>query len=118
MRRWLAELAGMPAPGLIGGLNAPLARRFALRSGANEERIRDAIAELPDMLDHVDRLIASGVIGLPDPSAADFQIGSSVRVVLAFPGLHPMAERRPARDLALRLFPRYPEPIPAALPLA
>jgi len=70
------------------------------------------------MLDHADGLIASGVVGSPHPNAADFQIGSSVRVVTAFPGLRPMAERRAAGELALRLFPRYPEPIPATLPLA
>ena len=118
VRRWLAELASVPAPGLTGALNAPLARRFARGSGADERRVRDAITQLSSMLDHVDGLIASGTIGSPDPNAADFQIGSSVRVVTAFPGLRPIAERRPASELALRLFPRYPEPIPAALPLA
>jgi len=90
VRRWLAELAGVPAPGLIGALNAPLARCFARRSGADERRVRDAIAQLSSMLDHADGLIASGVVGSPHPNAADFQIGSSVRVVTAFPGLRPM----------------------------
>ena len=118
VRRWLGELSGFPVPGLAGALNAPLARSFARRSGADETRVRDDIAHLPSMLDRVDRLIESGVIGSAAPNAADFQIGSSVRVLMTFSQLRPLAAGRPAGELALRLFPRYPEPIPAALPLA
>ncbi|CAA9501015.1 MAG: hypothetical protein AVDCRST_MAG17-1378 [uncultured Solirubrobacterales bacterium] len=118
VRRWLGELSGVPAPGLAGALNAPLARSFAKRSGADEARVRDDIGRLPSMLDRVDRLIESGVIGSDAPNAADFQIGSSVRVLMTFPQLRPLAEGRPAGEMALRLFRRYAEPIPAALPLA
>ena len=118
VRRWLAERSGVPAPGLVGQLNASLARSFAKRSGADEGRVRDDVAHLPGTLDHVDRLIESRVIGSSAPNAADFQIGSSVRVLMAFSQLRPLAEGRPAGELALRLFPRYPEPIPAQLPVA
>jgi glutathione S-transferase len=117
VRRWLGERSGVPAPGVVGELNAPLARRFAKQSGADEARVRDDIAALRDMLAHVDRLIESGVVGSAAPNAADFQIGASLRVLLTFPQLRPIAENRPAGELALRLFPRYPEPIPAQLPL-
>jgi glutathione S-transferase len=116
VRRWLGERSGVPAPGVLGALNAPLARSFAKRSGADEVRVRDDIAGLPGRLDHVDRLIESGVIGSAAPNAADFQIGSSVRVLMNFPQLRPLAERRPAGQVALKLFPRYPGPIPAELP--
>ena len=119
VRRWLAELAGVPAPGLTGALNAPLARRFARRSGADERRVRDAIAQLPSMLDHVDRLIASGVIGSPDPNAADFQIGSSVRVVtMPAPSTQASARARSGTivstvDPHLGMFRTSPDPTPA-----
>lgn len=117
VRRWLGQLSGVPAPGLAGTLNAPLARRFARGSGADEERVREDIAQLPATLDRVDRLIESGVIGSPAPNAADFQIGSSVRLLMTFAQLRPLVEMRPSAELALRLFPRYPEPNPAELPL-
>jgi glutathione S-transferase len=117
VRRWLGELSGVPAPGLVGALNAPLARGFAKLSRADEGRVVGDIAHLPHMLDHVDSLIESGVIASSAPNAADFQIGSSVRVLMAFSQLRPMAERRPAGELALRLYPSYPEPIPASLPI-
>ena len=116
VRRWLGELSGVPAPGLVGALNAPLARGYAKLSRADEARVAGDIAQLPHMLDHVDSLIESGVIGSSAPNAADFQIGSSVRVLMAFSRLRRTAERRPAGELALRLYPSYPEPIPASLP--
>jgi glutathione S-transferase len=117
VRRWLGELAGIPAPGLIGELNAPLARRFADRSGADDERIAKDLHELPPVLDRVDRLIESGTIGSASPNAADLQIGSSLRLLMAFEQLRPVVEGRAGGALALRLFPRFPEPIPAELPV-
>jgi glutathione S-transferase len=67
-------------------------------------------------LDHIDRLIAGGVIGGDEPNAADFQIGTTVRVFLAYEDLRAQVEGRPAADLAMRLLPRYPGPIPPFLP--
>jgi hypothetical protein len=37
-------------------------------------------------------------------------------VLLAFADLHEVVAARPAARSALRLFPRYPEPIPPVLP--
>ena len=72
--------------------------------------------ELPSKLDHVDALIADGVIGAAEPNAADFQIGPTLRVMLSFEDLRPAIEGRPAADLALRLVPHWPDEIPAFLP--
>ena len=117
LRRWMgAELVGVPAPGLLGRLNAPVARAFARASGADEARVRADLAALPSLLDRVDALIAEGAIGGEEPNAADFQIASSVRVLAAFPELRPLVASRPAGQLALRLFPRYPDPVPAPMP--
>jgi glutathione S-transferase len=74
------------------------------------------LAELPGKLDHVDELIAAGTIGGPEPNAADFQIGTSVRVLFAFEDLRGQVEGRPAYDLAMRLLPDFPGPIPPSLP--
>jgi hypothetical protein len=51
-----------------------------------------------------------------EPNAADYQIATAVRVFLAYDDLRHAAAGRPAADLAARLLPSYPEPIPSALP--
>jgi glutathione S-transferase len=35
VRRWIGELSGVPAPGVAGAINAPVARWFARSSGAD-----------------------------------------------------------------------------------
>jgi glutathione S-transferase len=117
LRRWLAEeVVGIPAPGLVARVNAPVARRFARASHATDAAVRSDIANLPTTLDRVAGLIAAGTIGGDQPNAADFQIASSVRLLMAFEDLRPAVEGREAGQLAMRLFPNYPGPIPPALP--
>jgi glutathione S-transferase len=117
LRRWMArEIVGMPAPNLMAGLNTPVARVFARRVDAIDAHVRSDIEQLPALLDRVDALIAEGTIGGDDPTAADFQIGTSVRVMLAFDDLAPLAAGRPASQLAMRLLPDFPGPVPAFLP--
>jgi hypothetical protein len=83
---------------------------------ARDDAIRGDIAALPDLLAHADSLIAAGTIGGSSLNAADFQIGTSVRALLGFPDLRSLVEGRPIADLARRVLPRYPEPIPRFLP--
>lgn len=117
LRRWLAEMAGMPLPSLAASLIKPLGWYFArVVSGATDESIRAQLAALPDQLDHVERLIAAGVIGGDQPNAADFQIATSVRVLLNFPQLRPLIESRPAAELAMRIAPRFGALLPIKLP--
>ena len=117
LRRWLAgDVLRLPAPGLAAAGYGPLARLFAGMVGASDTRVRADLAELPGKLDHVDELIAAGTIGGPEPNAADFQIGTSVRVLFAFEDLRGQVEGRPAAELAMRLLPDFPGPIPPALP--
>jgi hypothetical protein len=54
--------------------------------------------------------------GGEDPNAADYQIATAVRVLLAFEDLRAAVADRPAGELAMRVLPRYPEPIPSSLP--
>jgi glutathione S-transferase len=116
-RRWVAgEIANMPAPGFYAAINMPVARWFARGSGADDETVRDDLARLPQTLDRVDELIEAGTIGGTRANAADCQIASSVRVLLEFPDLEPLVTGRPAAELARRLFPRYPGPVPVRLP--
>jgi glutathione S-transferase len=116
LRRWIAELSGIPAPDLAATLNAPLARRFARLSDASDEVVRANLQALPAMLDRVDRWIGDGTLGGAQTNAADCQIASSIRVLLAYPDLQPALAGRPCAELAERLFPSYPGPIPLPLP--
>jgi glutathione S-transferase len=116
MRVWMVRDMGMPAPQLAAGAQKPLAHWFARMAGVSDERVRADVAALPGQFDHVDRLIAEGVIGGDEPNAADFQIATTVRVFLAYDDVRPLIEGRPAAELAMRLLPRYPGPIPAFLP--
>jgi glutathione S-transferase len=117
LRLRLLEVTGMPGGPLAAGALKPVAWYYArMVSGANEESIRAELAALPAHLEHVDELIADGVIGGEQPNAADFQIGTSVRVLLNFPQLVPLIESRPAGELAKWIAPRFGRPMPIELP--
>lgn len=116
LRRQLAELSPMPAPGLQARANLPLARLFAAMIGADDVTVERDARELAGKLDHVDALIDAGVIGTDEPNAADCQIGTTVRVLLSFDDLKPVIEGRPAERLARRLLPHWPIEVPPFLP--
>jgi glutathione S-transferase len=114
MRVHMATEAGVPAPRLLGPANAPVARYFARRIGADDtERVRGIVIGIPEQLDRVDGLIADGVIGGPLPNAADFQIAPSLKVLMTYEDIAPVFEGRPAAELATRLLPTYPTSVPA-----
>ena len=81
--------------------------------GITAQRLADDLAGLPAKLDHVDALVADGVIGADEPTAADLQIGATLRVLLTVGDLRALLEDRPAGALARRWFPGYPGDIPA-----
>ena len=119
VRRWMAaDVVGMPVPGLMATVNAPVAATFARKSRATDAHVRADLDALPSLLDHVDALIDAGTIGADEPNAADFQIGASVRALAAFSDLAPWLTGRPAAQLAMRLLPDFPGPIPPVLPRA
>jgi glutathione S-transferase len=118
LRRWLAELLGLPAPGVSARLNAPVARALARKAGANDEHVRADVRSLGATLDRVDGLIADGTIGGDEPNAADFQIATTVRSLLAFEDLRDRIEGRPAAELARRIQPGFPGDVPPMLPSA
>lgn len=115
-RRWFADVATpLPAPGVTGAMLTPVVPFFVRQAGATEDRVRSDIAALPGLLDEVDRLLADGVIGGAELNAADFQIGTTVRMLLAFEDVGALIAGRPAEAHARRVQPDYPD-IPAALP--
>jgi glutathione S-transferase len=83
---------------------------------ATADACRVDLQRLPELLGHVDELIAKGVIGTDEPNAADFQIATSVRLLMAFDQLRPLIDGRPAAAFAERLAPAPGGRVPAALP--
>ena len=117
-RLWMGtEILHMPAPLVMEVLFMPVIRQMARRSHADDARARDDIARLPELLDHVDRLIADGAIGAAEPNAADFQILASVGVLRAFADLEHQLRGRPCEAAARRVYPDWPA-IPSGLPVS
>ena len=116
-RQWFADVATpLPAPAVTGWLLTPLTPVFVKLVGADDDGVRRDLATLPGLLDEVDRLLGSGVIGGAELGAADFQIAASVRMLLAMEDVGRLVAGRPAEAFARRAAPDYPA-IPAVLPL-
>lgn len=114
VRQWFADVASpFPAPKVAGALLTPVVPLFVAQAGATPQRVQADLDALPGHLDHVDALLERGVIGRDTPNAADWQIGTTVRVLLAFEDLEHLVAGRPAEALARRLVPEFPL-IPAA----
>lgn len=101
---------------LAAATSAPIAAMSARFNEATDERVRADLAELPANLDHVDALIADGVIGGPEPNAADLQIVTSLALLRSMDDVAPLLAGRPAGELATRLVPDFPGHAGPALP--
>jgi glutathione S-transferase len=75
-------------------------------------RLHDDLAGLPGKIAHVDSLADRGVIGGDTPTAADLQIGATLRVLLTIGDLRPLLDGRPAEQVARRWFPDYAGDVP------
>ena len=110
-------LGGMAGGGPLDPAGTDYAIKYVRASwkyhGLTAVKIATDLEELPAKLDHVDALVADGVIGGETPNAADFQIASTLRVFLTIGDLDELMADRPAREIALRWFPDYPGAIPA-----
>jgi glutathione S-transferase len=84
--------------------------------GATDDVCRQAIRDLPGMLDRIDAWIEDGLLGGEVLTAADFQVGTNLRLLLLFEDLAPWIEGRPAARLARRVVPVYPGRIRAVFP--
>ena len=128
--RWVAvrDMESMASflDGARLGLPPDLVKRTlpALRPVVNTQmRVSDDTARtcalaLPAQLDRVDALLAEGVIGGEQPNAADFQVATSVRLMLTADQLRDHVAARPAGEHAMRLCPDYPGRLHALLPEA
>ena len=106
---------GMPTS-VAAATAAPIIWAEKKINKATPDAVQADLAAVPGLLDHVDSLIAQGVIGGDQPNAADFQIATSVRLLMVFDQLLPLIAGRPAEALALKVAPEFNGRIPAALP--
>ncbi len=111
------SVMGVPA-GIAARLAPPFIDRGVRVNEATDEAVRSNLAALDSMLGRVDEWIATGVLDGEELSAADFQIGASVRLLLTFQDLRPLIEDRPACRLARRAVPAYAGDAPPVFPPA
>lgn len=109
-----SKLPAIPIPVLKA--IAPIATRIEMKANAaSDGTYPEDLRALPSLLDHVDTWIDEGVLGGEQPNAADLQIASSLRLLMALGDLRPLIEPRPCGALALRIFPDFPGDIPAGV---
>jgi glutathione S-transferase len=116
IRQRFVTAAGLPVPAVTSRLMFPAAQFYMRLEGGGEAAARSDAASLPRHLDHVDELIAEGVIDGEALNAADFQIAVTTRLLLNFPQLRFLVEDRPAAAHAMRVIPRFGRETPAEIP--
>jgi glutathione S-transferase len=103
---------GVPTA-LAARLVPPVALAARLVNRATDENARSDLAALPRHLDRVDELIDGGVIGGPERNVADFQIGTSISMLLTIGHTRPLIEGRPSERLARAVVPHQVGHVPA-----
>lgn len=106
---------GIPAT-LAAAMSPPVIRLAARLNSADDEHLRRDLGALPASLDRVDRLLAQGVIGGEEPNVADYQVATSVRLLLTMEDLRGWIERRPAGAHAKAVVPRFPGSVGRVFP--
>ena len=93
----------------------PVVRLDAALNGVNTATARAALASLPAMLDRTDDWIARGDLATAPPTAADYQVAGSVRLLLTVADLTELFGHRPVAELARRLIPDLPGHVPSGV---
>ena len=115
--RWRPESLGTYAGGEpLDPKGVDFALRFLHASWGyhriTAERLAEDLQALPGLLDRADSYAQEGVIRGEEPTAADLQIGASIRVLLTVGDLGPLLDGRPVAEIAMRWFSEYPGEIP------
>ena len=107
---------GLPT-GLAVATAAPVVALSARLNRASDRSAKRDLKALPRLLDRVDELVGSGVLGGDGtPNAADCQIAPTVRLLLCFDDLRPAVEQRPAGRHAMSVIRRFEGRIPRVFP--
>jgi glutathione S-transferase len=111
------QMGSFGGAGVLDPAGTDFAMRFLRAAwkyhGITAVRLAEDLAGLPAKIDHVDRLAEEGVVGGDEPTAADLQLGATLRVLLTLGDVRPLLEGRPAEAIARRWFPDYPGDVPA-----
>jgi glutathione S-transferase len=111
-----SEGADLPVPVRIAALGGAAVAAAEVRlNEASDANARADLINLPFHLDRVDRWCEEGVLAGEDVSAADLQIGASLRLLLTLGDVAPFIEGRPAGTLARAQFPAYPGHVPSGV---
>jgi glutathione S-transferase len=98
---------------------APVIIKIIARGhGAGDDAVRQDLAALPGLLDRIDGWIADGVLGGTPPNVADYQVATSLALLMCHDDLRPIIAARPAGELSRRLAPDQPGRMPSAFPPA
>lgn len=76
-------------------------------------QLAEDLEALPGMVDRIEGFAEAGIIDGDEPTAADFQIGATIRVLLTVGDLEPVLAGSAAERIARRHFPDYPGLVPA-----
>lgn len=106
---------GIPV-GLAVKTSGPIVAAAARLNDSTDENVSADLASLRADLDRIDAWIAEGVIGGPEPNAADYQLAPSLRLLMTFDDLRPFIEGRPCGELANRIDPDFPGRMPPVFP--
>jgi len=80
--------------------------------GITAADIHQDLAGLPAKVEHIEELASQGLLGGEQPTAADLQIGATIRVLLTVGDLVPLLSGTAGERVALRYFPSYPGEVP------
>lgn len=98
------------------GLAAPIIAIERRLNHAYDHTVRGDMNALPAMLDQIDQRIATGTLGGEHANAADYQIATSVRLLMCFDDLREAIAHRPAGQHAQQIVPNFPGRIKPVIP--
>ena len=105
--------------GGVGELDPPgtdFAMKYIRQSwryhGITAERLAGDLRGLPEKVERIEAFAADGIVAGEAPTAADFQIGATIRVLLTVGDLDAFLIGTAGESIARRWFPDYPGRVP------
>jgi glutathione S-transferase len=108
---------GVPVP-VAARVGAPVISAAVRANQATEQNVRNDLAALPALINHIDSLLRLGTIGGVRPNVADFQIGTSTALLATLDDARPLLDGHPALEHARRIAPGFPGQTPKVFPQA